>query len=120
LVRTGNDLFIFDYKTNKEIKKKSFYNSSKKKNVMMKYPLNNLMDSNFYHYTLQLSLYAYMIQQLNPELNVKSLKLIHIDREGKQTIHEVEYRKDDVERMLKHYAKQLKTKELLDRDKSYL
>ena len=120
LVRTGNDLFIFDYKTNKEIKKKSFYNSSKKKNVMMKYPLNNLMDSNFYHYTLQLSLYAYMIQQLNPELDVKSLKLIHIDREGKQTIHEVEYRKDDVERMLKHYAKQLKTKELLDRDKSYL
>ena len=78
------------------------------------------MDCNFNVYTLQLSLYAYILQQLNPEFNIRSLKLVHIARDGKQTIYEVEYRKDDVERMLKHYAKQLKTKELLDRDKSYL
>lgn len=120
LVRNGNDLYLFDYKTNREIKKRSYYNSSKKKNVMMKYPLHHLMDSNFYHYTVQLSLYAYMIQQINPELDVKSLKLIHIDREGKQTVYEVEYLKKEVESMIEHYAKQLKTKELLDRDKSYL
>lgn len=120
LVRDGNDLFIFDYKTNKEIKKKSYYNSSKKKNVMMKYPLSHLMDCNFYHYTLQLSLYAYMIQQINPELDVKSLKLIHIDREGKQTVYEVEYLKKEVETMIKHYAKQLKMSEALDRDKPYI
>ena len=78
------------------------------------------MDCNYWHYTLQLSLYAYMIQQLNPELNVRELKLIHIDRNGKQTVHPLEYRKDDVERMIKHYAKSLKTQELLDRDKPFI
>lgn len=120
LVRNGNDVSIFDYKTNKEIKKKSFFNSSKKSNVMMKYPLNTIMDCNYWHYVLQLSTYAYMVQQINPELNIKELKLIHIDRTGKQTIYDLEYRKDDVERMIKHYAKQLKTKELLDLDKPFI
>lgn len=120
LVRNGNDVSIFDYKTNKEIKKKSFFNSSKKSNVMMKYPLNTIMDCNYWHYVLQLSTYAYMVQQINPELNIKELKLIHIDRTGKQTVYDLEYRKDDVERMIKHYAKQLKTKELLDLDKPFI
>lgn len=120
LVRNGNDVSIFDYKTNKEIKKKSFFNATKKRNVMMKYPLNDIMDCNYWHYVLQLSTYAYMVQQINPELNIKELKLVHIDRSGKQTIYDLEYRKDDVERMIKHYAKQLKTKELLDLDKPFI
>lgn len=120
IVKSGNDISIFDYKTNKEIKKRSFYNASKKKNVMMKYPLNNIEDVNFWHYTLQLSLYAYIIQQLNPDFNIKDLKLVHIARDGKQTIYDLEYRKFDIERMLKHYAKELKTKELLDKDKPFI
>ena len=119
-VRNGLDVSVLDWKTNKEIKKRSYYNSSKKKNVMMKYPLNNLEDCNFNVYQLQLSTYAYMIQQINPELNIKDLKLVHIDRKGKQTVYDVKYLKDDVERMIKHYSKQLKTKELLDRDKPYI
>jgi ATP-dependent exoDNAse (exonuclease V) beta subunit len=120
ICKQGNDISVLDWKTNKEIKKRSFFNKSKKKNVMMKYPLNNIEDSNYWHYTLQLSLYAYILQKLNPDFNIKSLKLVHIARDGKQTIYDLEYRKNDVERMLKHYAKQLKTRELLDRDKSYL
>lgn len=111
---------IVTHNTNREIKKRSYYNSSKKKNVMLKFPLNHLMDCNFNVYTLQLSLYAYMLQQLNSEFNIRSLKLVHIARDGKQTVYEVEYLKDDVERMLKHYAKQLKTKELLDKDVPYI
>ena len=87
---------------------------------MLKFPLNHLMDCNFNVYTLQLSLYSYMLQQLNSEFNIRSLKLVHIARDGKQTVYEVEYLKDDVERMLKHYAKQLKTKELLDKDVPYI
>ena len=120
IVKNGNDISILDWKTNKEIKKRSFFNSTKKKNVMMKYPLNNIEDCNYYHYTLQLSLYAYMLQQLNPEFNIKELKIVHIARDGKQTIYDLDYRKSDIERMLKHYAKELKTKELLDRDKPYI
>ena len=120
ICRNGLDISILDWKTNREIKKRSYYNSSKKKNVMMKYPLNNLEDCNWNHYQLQLSLYAYMVQQINPELNIKELKLVHIDRNGKQTIYDVKYLKEEVERMIKHYAKSLKTKELLDRDKPFI
>lgn len=120
LIRKGNDIYVLDYKTNREIKKKSFYNASKKRNTMMKYPLNNIMDCNYWHYTLQLSLYAYMIEKLNPDVNIKELKLVHIDRNGKQTIYPLEYRKEDVERMIKHYAKELKTKEALNRDIPYI
>lgn len=61
-----------------------------------------------------------MLQQLNPDAKVKELKLVHIDRDGKQTIHECKYLKDEVERMIHHYAKSLKTKELLDRDKPFI
>ena len=104
----------------KEIKRRSFFNKAKKKNVTMKYPLNNIEDCNYQHYTLQLSLYAYILQKLNPEFNIKELKLVHIARDGKQTVYDLEYRKADIERMLKHYAKSLKTNELLDRDKPYI
>ena len=86
----------------------------------MNYLLNNVDNSNYWHYTLQLSLYAYIIQQLNPNFNIKDLKLVHIARDGKQTIYDLQYRKDDVERMLKHYAKDLKTKELLSLDEPYI
>lgn len=120
LVRDGDDITIIDWKTNREIKKKSFFNSAKKHNVMMKAPLNNIMDCNYWHYTLQLSLYAYMIEKLNPGVNIKELKIVHIDREGKQTIYPLEYKREDVDRMIKHYAKSLKTKELLDRNKPFI
>ena len=120
VVKNGNDISILDWKTNKEIKKRSFFNRTKKKNVMMKFPLTNIEDCNFWHYTLQLSLYAYMLQQLNPDFNIKELKIVHIARDGKQTVYDLEYRKSDIERMLKHYAKELKTKELLELDKPYI
>jgi hypothetical protein len=44
------------------------------------------------------------------------LTLNHIDHEGKQTLYELEYLKEDVERMLRHYKKQIKIKEELNKD----
>ena len=61
------------HNTNKEIKKSSFYDVKTKQKQMMQYPLNNLQDCNYFHYNLQLSLYAWMIKKQHPELNVKSL-----------------------------------------------
>lgn len=113
----GNDVYIIDFKTNKEIKKTSFYNKNKKSNEMMKFPLNNLQDCNFNHYQLQLSTYAYMLKQINPEYNIKKLLIYHIDHDGNETIIPCEYLKDDVERMLKHYKKQSKIHEELERIK---
>jgi hypothetical protein len=54
----GSEVIILDFKTNKEIKTKSFYDKVKKKSEKMLYPLNHLDDVNFYHYELQLSTYA--------------------------------------------------------------
>lgn len=61
-----------------------------------------------------------MLQQLNPETTIKELKLVHIDRDGKQTVHECKYLKDEVERMISHYSKSLKTKEKLSRNEPFI
>lgn len=117
LIKDGNDIIIADYKTNKEIKKHSYFDKNKSSRIMMKYPLNNIEDCNFYHYSLQLSTYAYLLQQIKPELNIKKLMLIHIDHDDKITEYTVDYLKNDVERMLKHYKKLLKQTTVLDRDR---
>lgn len=107
IVKEGNEITIIDHKTNKKIDQKSGFNSATKSSSKMKYPLNNLMDCNFYHYTLQLSTYAWMLQKINPNFVIKDLILNHYDHQGKNTLYHCEYLKDDVERMLKHYKKEL-------------
>lgn len=119
IIKEGNDIICLDWKTNKEIKKRSFYDKNKKDVVKMKYPLNNFMDVNYYHYQLQLSTYAWILQQIRPEFNVKGLSIIHIDRSGKQTEYPLEYCKNDVERMIKHYHNSLIIKQQLDRLEPY-
>ena len=117
LILDQNDVYIIDFKTNREIKKNSYYNKAKKSYEMMKFPLNNLQDCNLNVYSLQLSCYAYLLQQINPQYNIKKLLLYHIDHDGNETIIPCEYLKDDVERMLKHYKKQLKIHNELNRIK---
>jgi hypothetical protein len=68
-----------DWKTNKEIKTKSGFDTKTKNTAKMLYPLGNLDDCNYYHYTLQLSTYAWMIQQVNPNFNIKDLIMVHFD-----------------------------------------
>ena len=53
------DSMIVTHNTNKKLEKESFYNKFTKSRTMMKFPMDNIMDCNFYHYSLQLSLYAY-------------------------------------------------------------
>jgi hypothetical protein len=109
----GHSLIV-THNTNKKIDDKSYFDSRSKKSQMMKYPLNNLMDCNKIHYTLQLSTYAWMIQMLNPKFNIKKLTLIHYDHTGKETDYVVDYLKDDVIRMCKWYKKQKMLKDLED------
>lgn len=117
MIKRGNNICICDWKTNREIKKVSYYDKNKKSNVMMKYPLNNLMDVNYWHYAMQLSTYAFMCQQINPDFQIEKLNIVHIDRDGKETIYPIEYRKQEVERMLNHYIKHQKIQAELDEDK---
>ena len=98
---------IVTHNTNKEIKTKGTYNTATRSTYNMKYPLNNLPDVNFYHYTLQLSTYAWMLQKINPNFVIKDLILNHYDHNGNNTLYHCEYLKHDVEKMLYHYKKSL-------------
>lgn len=68
---------ITDYKTNKEIKKEGFKNWEGVVKKML-FPLNHLDDCNLNHYTIQLSLYMYIILKHNPKLKPGKLTLHHI------------------------------------------
>ena len=103
----GHSLIV-THNTNKKLDFKGFYNSATRATTKMKYPLTSLDDVNFNHYQLQLSTYAWMIQKLNPDFNIKRLFINHYDHEGNNNIYEVQYLKDEVEKMLKHFAKQQK------------
>nr|DAF44274.1 MAG TPA: Exonuclease V [Podoviridae sp. ct8Lf7] len=106
LVKKGNKIIIGDWKTNKKIETKSFFDSKNKSSVKMKYPLNNLDDCNFNHYCLQLSTYAWMIQKLNPEFEIEDLVLVHFDHTDNMAVYHLPYLKDEVIKMLSFYKKE--------------
>lgn len=114
LIKEGNNIYIIDYKSNRKIEEKSFYNQALKQYEMMKYPLNNLYDCNLLHYTMQLSTYAWMIQKLNPNFKISGLKIIHYAHDNSVKEYDVNYLKNEVERMLKDYKKSL----ILDKRKN--
>ena len=114
IVKSGNEIYLVDHKTNKKIEQKSGYNSSTRSSVKMKYPLNNLPDCNFYHYTMQLSTYAWMLQKINPNIIIKDLILNHYDHNGKNTLYRCQYLKDEVEKMLYFHKKQV----LIDKERA--
>ena len=74
---------ILDYKTNKEIKEKGFTNWEGITSKMYN-PISSLDDCNLQHYTLQLSLYAYIIKKHNPKLKIGKLQIQHVsfEKEG--------------------------------------
>ena len=106
IIKSGNDIVLCDHKTNKKIDLKGFYDSSIRSAQKMRYPLNNLEECNYNHYQLQLSTYAWMLQKLNPNFNIKDLILNHYDHSGKNTLYHCTYLKDDVEKMLRYYKRQ--------------
>ena len=67
---TSKGRFIFDYKTNEEIKRKNFFQRMKK-------PFEYLDDCNFNHYALQLNIYRELLK--NQGVKVDGMYLIHFD-----------------------------------------
>lgn len=106
LVKKGNKIIIADWKTNKKIDTKSYFNNKTKTSVKMKFPLNNLDDVNYWHYTLQLSTYAWMIQKVNPEFIIEDLVLVHFDHSDNMTVYHLPYLKEEVIKMLNHFKKE--------------
>lgn len=77
---------IIDYKTNKEIKTQGFVGKGGKVQKML-HCLSHLDDCSFNHYTVQLSMYMYMILKHNPNL-----------RPGKMALHHIVFEEDGVDK----------------------
>ena len=87
-VEVVNDVIdLYDYKTNKEIKLKSYVDRNGKSKKMLG-PLSHLDDCNFNDYALQLSTYMYMMLKHNYNL-----------KPGKMQIDHVEFEIEDVDQM---------------------
>jgi hypothetical protein len=78
---------IGDYKTNKKIEYTSFVDWEGKSKKMLG-PVSHLDDCNFNHYSLQLSVYMYMVLRHNPKLKPGTITVYHIEFE---TIGEDEF-----------------------------
>lgn len=68
----------------------------------MLYPLNHIWDSTIDKYELQLSTYAFMLEEAGWWIN--EIKIIHVDQE-KRVLREIplQNRREDVIIMLEHY-----------------
>lgn len=106
---------IADYKTNGEFKTEGF------RGACMKYPCITLPDCHLGHYTLQLSLYAWMLIQFG--LKPRELSILHYDIPGREvaaivkegilpdvnpTLHPVVYAEQEVEQVVKDRLIELK------------
>lgn len=105
-VKRGNELTIIDHKTDKKINTSGHFNSKIKAPSKMKFPLNHIIDCNFYHYALQLSTYAWMFKKINPQFIIKELIINHYDHNNKATLYKCDYMESDVEKMLNHYIRE--------------
>jgi ATP-dependent exoDNAse (exonuclease V) beta subunit len=105
IIKNENELSIVDWKTDEKIEQKSGFNTAIKSNAKMLFPLNDIMDCNYFHYTMQLSLYAYILEQLYPKLHVSNLMIVHFDPKGIQSLYRLDYMKEAVVRLLKYANK---------------
>jgi hypothetical protein len=91
----NNAINIYDYKTNKEIKTSAYTNWEGKSDKMSE-PIAHLDDCNYVHYSLQLSIYMYIIHKHNPNLKPGKIILEHIifKKEGEDKYGNPIYSKD--------------------------
>jgi hypothetical protein len=94
MVDTGDNVIdIIDFKTNKAIDRKS------KKGLKCEVPINDMDDCHLTKYTLQMSLYGYMLERQGHK--VGKLILLHLTEDGSEAI-EVKYEREVIEKLLKY------------------
>ncbi len=87
---------LLDFKSNKKLEKFSIF-----KNRML-FPFNRLYSTNFLHYTFQLGIYAIILEEMGFWINDMCLLYIN-PKTRKIEKHPVEYRRNDVKRMIEYY-----------------
>lgn len=110
IIKDGNNISIIDFKTDEKIETSARFDLGKMKKKCLKYPLSKLEDCGLVHYQLQLSLYAWLIKQINPEFNIASLEIFHI-KDGKlYKTYPVEFLEKEVNQLIKWHLKATKLK----------
>lgn len=97
-----NTITITDYKTSKAINQKGFQGQR------MLEPLSYLEDCNYNHYALQLSLYAYILE--NYGFTIENLYLLHL-KENEEVEYLMPYMRNEAELMLKKLSYVIEKKE---------
>ena len=115
IIKDGNHATIIDWKTDDKIPFKSTFDVGKKKSKRLKYPLCNLEDCAGVHYQIQLSIYAWMLQQIDPKLIIDKLLIVQVEDLKKKKEFSVEYIKQDIEKLLKWHVKSLRLKIEMDK-----
>jgi ATP-dependent exoDNAse (exonuclease V) beta subunit len=91
--RTKKGMCIIDWKTNKSIDLAG-YNDRR-----CQRPIDHLQECNYSRYSLQLSLYRYILE-LEYGFKISGQLLIHLRPDGKYERYETDYLKDEIESML--------------------
>lgn len=107
---------IDDYKTNKKIDKEAWKNWEGIEEKLL-HPVSHLSNCNYNIYSLQLSMYMYMILRNNPKLKAGKMRLLHVqfeeETEDVEIIARVEpievpYRKDEIQSILRYITTKTK------------
>lgn len=114
IIKSGNKVRIIDYKSNEKIEQHAYFDMSKGKKKHLKFPLTNCEDCDLVNYQLQLSVYAWMVKQIWPDMIIESLEIYHI-KDGKlKKIYPVEFLEKEINTLIKWHIKALKLKKATD------
>ena len=86
---------IYDWKTSKKIEMRSYGNKRGTHEVTKK-----IMDCNFYHYSLQMSLYRYILEKYY-DIEINNNHIVHLRDDGVKTISTPNM-KNEISAMLNH------------------
>ena len=114
VVKQGKHISIIDWKDVDKISFKGRFDTGRMKTKNMRYPLNTLPDVNGTHYNLQLSIYAWCLQQLDPDLIIDKLEIVHVRDMKPKAVYPVEYLKNTVEKLIRFHINDLKLKKDLE------
>lgn len=99
-----NTININDHKTNESIDKEAYYVPNVGREMLLP-PVSHLDNCNWNIYTLQLSMYMYLLWKRNKHLKVGKLTLNHVlfdsdDKPKRIVTHDVPYRREEVKAIL--------------------
>jgi hypothetical protein len=104
VLKAGSTIHIKDYKTSKDVDKAGFMDE------MLLYPLNGLLNAKFYIYSIQMSLYAYLLERKG--YDVGTLVIEHVDGRTHETLDKLptEYYRNEVIALIKDWRETKKKK----------